>query len=212
MRAVISANGEMTSHPRLRALWQQADLRIAADGGAGRARLWLGPAPHVIIGDMDSVDDETRAWLAQNRVEQIHYPPAKDATDLELALDLASERGAQETLILGAFGGRADQFIANVLLLARAPQARIADGASEIWAARARAEIQGSAGDTVSLLPLSDRVEGILTTDLEYPLRRETLTLGSTRGVSNVMLGDSARIEWQTGILLIIHLFQQPAP
>jgi thiamine pyrophosphokinase len=46
------------------------------------------------------------------------HPPAKDETDLELALLLAVEQGFnREIWLFGLLGGRLDQTLANVLLL-----------------------------------------------------------------------------------------------
>lgn len=208
MRAVIVANGELQSSPRLQDLWARANLRIAADGGARNARLFLQHPPHILIGDMDSVDEETQGWLDASHVPLIQHPRAKDETDLELALRLAQERGADEILILGAFGGRLDHFVANVMLLTQAHNVKLADAASEMWVGSGNEEIQGRKGDTVSLIPLDEQVDGITTIEMEYPLRGETLARGSTRGISNVMLGERAQVSWARGTLLILHLFQ----
>lgn len=207
MQAVIVANGDLPSHTRLVGLWEKAGLRIAADGGARNARLYLGRAPQVVIGDLDSLDGETLAWLKANEVEMLQYPRAKDETDLELAILLAGERGATERLILGATGGRTDHWFANVMLLARSPQTRIVDADAEMWVGTGNEQIEGHAGDAISLIPLDPTVTGITTTNLEYPLRGETLERGSTRGISNVMLGESASVRWNAGALLLVHLF-----
>lgn len=207
MRAVLVANGELSDHARLKELWLRANLRVAADGGARNARIYLKIAPHVVIGDMDSLDEETRAWLEKNSCEFIEHPPAKDATDLELALQLAQTRGADDITVLGAFGGRADQFIANALLLTRQKGMRSADGACEMWVGRGSDVIHGKKGDTVSLIPLDSCVEGVTTENLEYPLHDETLERGGTRGISNVMTGERAHVVWSSGMLLIVHLF-----
>ncbi|MBI4672773.1 MAG: thiamine diphosphokinase [Chloroflexi bacterium] len=236
MRAVLVANGELTAHARLKEIWLRANLRIAADGGARNARVYLRIAPHAVIGDFDSLDDETRDWLEKSSCEFIRYPPAKDATDLELALQLAQTRGADEITILGAHGGRADHFLANVLLLTQARNVRLVDGLSEMWLVGEEGgegkegregkegkegregreggegtegtEIAGRKGDLVSLIPLDERVDGIVTHGLEYPLRGETLERGSTRGISNVMLDRHATVRATRGALLIVHLFQ----
>lgn len=207
MNAVLVANGELAANERLRELWREADLRLAADGGAGNARRELGLPPQVVIGDLDSLDQETRGWLKENGAEFFEYPPAKDQTDLELALDLASERGAAQVTIVGALGGRIDHFIANVLLLTRTRQVIIADAVSEMWTAAERATIDGTPGDTVSLMPLDERVEGIITQNLAYPLRNETLARGSTRGISNRLTAPRAEVRWTSGLLLVVHLF-----
>ena len=206
MHTLIVANGVLEADARLRELWQRGDLRIAANGGARSAREHFGLAPQVVIGDFDSLDRETQAWLKQD-AEFIQYPRAKDETDLELALNLALERGAEHVTLLGAFGGRVDQFVANVLLLTRAPKVVIADAGSEMWTSTQQATIEGTIGDTVSLIPIDERVEGIFTRELEYPLRGEDLLRGSTRGISNRLTAACAEVNWKQGLLLIVHLF-----
>lgn len=207
MQALIVANGVLEANARLRGLWQRGDLRIAADGGARNAREQLALPPDVVIGDLDSLDEQTRGWLEAAKVEFIRYPRAKDQTDLELALDLALKRGAGSATLLGALGGRADQSLSNVLLLTRAPQVVIAEAASEMWAAADGASIEGSIGDTVSLIPIDALVEGVVTRDLEYPLRDEDLLRGSTRGISNRLTATRAEVRWKKGLLLVVHLF-----
>ena len=48
-------------------------------------------------------------------------------------------------------------------------------------------------GDYVSLLPLSERVDGVTTHGLRYPLSDATLTQGPARGLSNELLGTRLR-------------------
>lgn len=210
MNAVIVANGELEDHPRLRALWQSADVRIAADGGAVNARRHLALVPHILIGDLDSLDETMRAWCADARIETIQHPREKDENDLELALDLAITRGATAITILGALGGRFDQVLANVLLLVKPARAkvtaRIAGANFDAWLAWERAIIHGRIGETISLIPLTERVEGIVTRGLRYALQNETLDLGATRGVSNELIAESAEVTFTRGLLLIVHL------
>jgi len=211
MQSVILANGEFTATPRLREMWRAAELRVAADGGALNARRHLDLTPHVVIGDFDSLDNTTRAWCGD--AEFIQHPREKDETDLELALDLARARGATTLTILGAGGGRFDQQFANVMLLAKLASARvhakIAGADFDAWVAWERAEIAGRVGDTVSLIPLTPRVEHVVTHGLVYPLRDETLALGYTRGVSNQLAEANATVQFSAGLLLIAHLFTE---
>lgn len=210
MQAVIVANGELHDHTRLREIWRTAAVRIAADGGAVNARRFLALAPHIVIGDFDSIDDATRAWCEQAHAEFIQHPREKDETDLELAIDLAMARGATDITILGALGGRFDQTIANVLLLVKPAQkhiiARIAGIDFDAWVSWDRASISGEIGETISLIPLTERVEGIVTEGLRYPLRNETLYLGSPRGVSNELVKEVASMSLKSGLVLVVHL------
>ena len=210
MRAIIIANGQIHDGDFLRSLVAPTDLVICADGGVSNA-LALGLQPQVVVGDLDSLDESLRSRLEKMHCQFIVHPACKDETDLELALYYAIEHGVDEILILGALGGRIDQTLANVLLLAlpelRSVQARILDGRQEVFLIRDGAIIEGQVGDTLSLLPLTEQVTGIYTEGLEYPLENGALYLGPTRGVSNTLTARQARVRIGQGLLLavIIH-------
>ncbi len=207
MRAVIIANGPMPHTPDL----EQGDLLIAANGGAQHC-LSAGILPEVVIGDLDSLDAQSLTQLEAAGVRLIRHPQRKDFTDLELALRYALEAKVDEILLLGALGNRWDQTIANLMMLASIsyPPIRILDGAQEVLVIHAGQEVQlhGKPGDIVSLIPLGEEAQGITTHHLEYPLRSESLAFGSTRGISNVMLKDQAKVHVSEGMLLctIIHI------
>jgi thiamine pyrophosphokinase len=102
-----------------------------------------------------------------------------------------------------------DQTLGNLGLLLRPEldglDVRLEDGREEAFLIRGSAEIQGRAGDIVSLLPWNDPAEGVTTHALRYPLRDETLYPDRTRGISNEMQGDTAQVSLRAGILLCIH-------
>lgn len=188
-----------------------ADRVIAADRGAQHARTWGWPV-HLLVGDLDSAPPEDVAALAAAGVPVLRAPTDKDETDLELALMYALAGDAGEIVICAALGGRADHFLANVLLLARPDLAGrgvlIADGAQRICLLRGgeTLALHGTAGDLLTLLPLGGDAAGIRTAGLRYPLRDETLPLGAARGVSNVLEGAVATVSLRDGLLLVIHV------
>ncbi|WP_081752753.1 thiamine diphosphokinase [Kallotenue papyrolyticum] len=187
-----------------------SDLLIAADGGA-RYLAELGYWPHLVVGDCDSLSSAWLERLAAHGALLERYPVHKNETDLELALLRAVERGAAHVRILAALGGRPDQHLANLQLLAHPAlagvDARLLHDAWEIFAIRDQTLLHGAPGDLVSLLPLSEQVDGIVTEGLFYPLRGETLRLGPARGVSNVLTASRARISVARGVLLCMHAF-----
>ena len=209
LRAVIIASGWLNEPEHAKKLISPTDLLIAADGGAEHFRA-LDLLPHILVGDLDSITMPTLAALEAAGVEIQRYDPRKDYTDLELALRLAQERGASQVLVFGAVGSRWDQTIASLLLPAaddlRGLDVRLVDGYQELRLLHGgeRLELQGCAGDTVSLIPLSPAASGIVTQGLEYPLSDETLLLGATRGVSNVLLETQATISLRQGLLLCV--------
>jgi len=210
MRAIIVASGRPLGGEAWKSLVRTGDLIVGADGGAAQILAW-GTAPHVVIGDMDSLPDQAQASLAASGCEFIVHPRAKDETDLELALSYVVERGFQEVVILGALGGRLDHTLANVLLLTlprfAAAQIRIVDDHEEALLVRdgGAVTVDGRPGDTLSLLPLGGDAKGVTTGGLTWALEGDTLRFGSSRGVSNEMTGSTACIAVEKGCLLVVH-------
>lgn len=188
-----------------------ADLVIAADGG-GRRLLGLGIAPHYLVGDLDSLPLETVARLVSAGCQLQRHPADKDATDTELAIALALDRGATHIDLVGATGGaRLDHSLANVLLLAAdwpaSVRLRLVEPTATALVVRAgqSVDVPGAVGDIVALLPLASPASGITTRGLRYALAGEDLAFGRARGVSNVMTAPVASISLAAGILLVIH-------
>jgi thiamine pyrophosphokinase len=216
MRAIIFANGEFPDTEQARDLLRPDDLVIAADGGTRHA-LAVGVVPHIVIGDLDSLSPDERAHVEAAGSQVIPFSPRKDETDLELALLHAARQGATEILILAALGGRLDQTIANLLLLAlpelRGCDVRIVAGAQTAFLIRATpggpdesdgALIEGQPDDTVSLIPLGGDAVGVTAEGLEWPLREDRLRFGPARGVSNVLTAERAHVRVRQGLLLCV--------
>ncbi len=205
MHVLICANGIAAPDTPV----PQADWVIAADGGARLCEA-LRVRPHALIGDLDSLTPaEVARWEAAD-VAIHRYPPEKDQTDLELALHLAVAKGATEISVLGALGGRWDQSIANLLLLAH-PRWRdlpitLYDGPQRIFLIHHRGVVQGQVGETVSLIPIAGDARGVTTTGLAYALDDEVLPFGRALGVSNRLTAPRAEITVRQGLLLVVHI------
>ena len=210
MDAIVVANAPDFSAAPFRALLGQADLLIAADGG-GNALHAAAITPHVLIGDLDSLRPAVAAAFAAAGVTMVRYPAEKDETDLELALLYAASRGATQITVLGALGGRWDQGLANVALLALRElvglRVRLLDVGQEAYLARGETSIAGAAGETVSLLPVGGPARGIITKGLRYPLTNAELRFERSRGVSNVIVTSPAQVTVREGLLLVVRQF-----
>ena len=205
MHVLICANGAPQTLPRTIPV---GDYIIAADGGARlcrRARL----RPNLLIGDLDSLTSAEIAELRAEGVEVRQYPAQKDQTDLELALEAAVEVGAERVTILGALGGRWDQSLANLMLLAhprwRSLPVVLLAGEERVLLIAERARLCGEVGDTVSLIPLGGDARGVTTSGLAYPLTDGVLPFGATLGVSNVLSAPCAEITVRSGLVLAFH-------
>jgi len=73
--ACICCNSKFDASGHVKRMVQNCDLLIAADGGAGHF-FDMGIKPHVIIGDMDSIDAEL--WREDKAIQRIVWPRDKD--------------------------------------------------------------------------------------------------------------------------------------
>ncbi|MGD8997867.1 MAG: thiamine diphosphokinase [Anaerolineae bacterium] len=207
MRAIIFANGRLTDVQGTRNLLRADDLIIAVDGGTRHA--WeVGVDPERVIGDLDSLTPAERERVRSGGAQIISFPARKDETDLELALLRAASEGAESIVVLAALGGRLDQTIANLLLLALPEldgiDIRVVEGPQVAFLIRDEALIEGQPGDTVSLIPLGGDAGGISTEGLEWGLDGDTLHFGPARGVSNVLTVERASVRVRQGLLLCV--------
>jgi thiamine pyrophosphokinase len=187
---------------------------VAADGGAARV-LAAGLVPDIVVGDFDSLGAADRERLEDMGVELRVASPDKDESDMELCLLTALEAGAERVTIVGATGlVRPEHSVANTLLLGDPRldglEVIIAGRGSRSWRigtqdGPGRTDFPGEPGDFVSLFPLESAVEGVTTEGLRFPLADEMLPLGPSRGLSNELTTDRARVTTRRGRLLVIH-------
>ena len=209
-RTIIFANGVLGQPELIRMHLHPSDRIICADGGTRHARA-LGLTPDVIVGDLDSLDPALRVEMEAAGVRFEIHPARKDETDLELAIRLAIDEGADEIHLVALLGGRLDQSLANMMLLARpdwsAARLRVVAGAEIAWPVRAgqTARIEGRPGDTLSLIPLTPTVTGVTLAGVEWPLDGASLQFGSTLTISNVLAAPRAQLQIKDGIVLVIH-------
>ena len=205
LRALLLAAGEAPPPGFVRALHRPGDLVIAADRGLELARA-AGLQVDLLVGDMDSLEPGRPVPAG---TEVLRFPARKEASDLELALEEAADRGARECLVLGALGGRLDHALFNVVaLLERAGElgvrARLVGPGLEVFLAGPGVHGIGHCqGWWCSLLPLDE--EARLTLEgLDFPLRSEVLRRASTRGLSNRVMDPGARLEVLEGRVLVV--------
>ncbi len=213
MITLIFANGTLEHSPELSGLLRQAEFLIAADGGAGHC-VKLGITPDILLGDLDSIDSKILQVYQQQGVPILRHPPQKDATDLELALDLATDKGARTIWLAGALGGRWDMSLANIMLAASEKYKNLElyllgeNCSMRILHPGKIHTINGIPDQKVSILPLKSDAHGVTLSGFEYPLTNRTIHFGSSLGVSNIMKFGKGTVQHTEGILLCI-LFKE---
>jgi thiamine pyrophosphokinase len=209
MRTVVVAHGDVD--PADRDLVAGAEMVIAADGGAFALERW-GITPNLVVGDFDSLGLERAAALGARGATVLPFPAEKAESDLELAMRYAFESGADDIVVLGAFGGRLDHALSNVLMLAdpayRGWSVRAVQGATQLRAVHGgkRASLDGPRGSIVTLLPVGGEAHGVTTHGLRYALADDTLRFGRSRGLSNEITSTPASVSLEKGVLLVIEI------
>lgn len=180
----------------------------AVDGGLTVAEE-AGTVPDYLVGDFDTAEEALVARYEEKCVT-IRHKPEKDATDTELAVDEALERGAEKIILLGATGSRLDHTMANIHMLYRILQkgknAFIVNENNRISMHNKSFAIarQDLFGTYVSFLPFFGEVKDVSLKGVKYPLFGKTLTAGNSLGVSNEGTQEILEISFSEGYLLMI--------
>lgn len=187
-------------------------LVVAADSGLDRL-LAAGIPPDHLVGDLDSAAPELVEQARRAGTAVHEHPADKDATDLELALDLIASlpmAAGSSLLVVGAGGGRLDHLLADVAALSSDRTRHLVVTAhlgaatlSIVRPGRTRV-LAGQVGEQVSLLPVHGAASGVTTSGLRWALVDAHLEPGTTRAVSNELVEAAASVAVDAGVVVAI--------
>ena len=164
---VILANGDYPTHSIPVQKIKEAGCIICCDGALNNM-IKSGMEPHIIIGDLDSIDDSLKN---KYRNKTFHFPD-QDENDLQKAIRWAEGKNIKEATILGATGKRDDHSLANIFTLLQFPTAlhcTLITNHGCFSIAKGKEEFQSFNGQQVSLFSASSEIE-ITSTNLKYNL------------------------------------------
>lgn len=195
MRAVIIGNGEIRDYKYIKSKLRDDDFIICADGGLRHINN-LGINADIAIGDFDSAEKS-------DYIKNYVYPPEKDFTDGELAVNYAIDNGYSEILLLAMTGSRLDHTFTNIFQLTKSENISLIDDDNEVHVIKNTLEIKGMKGATLSIIPVYRNLVGVTSTGLYYPLINDTLYFGQSKGNSNVITDDICTISVSDGIGIV---------
>lgn len=188
----------------------QEDYIVGVDGGINTLEK-INLTPHVIIGDFDSADKNNR--FLNTTIAKISHDPHKDYTDTELAINYVLDKKLDQIIIVNNMQERIDHVLGVLASLRRLHRKGIRAcviGDKQLFMILEQEVSLTLAKDSIiSLIPLSDRVEGIFTKGLLYPLNNGTLLCDRALGVSNVVCEEQITIKHDSGELLLIVNYQE---
>ena len=194
--------------PPLAPLRTAAARVIAVDSGIDHA-LAAGRTVDVAVGDFDSVSDVGLDRLGRSGARIDRHDAAKDATDLELALEVAVEDRPGSIVVVGSHPDqRIDHWLGTVLCLAsprwRPSRIEAHLGAARLVPVHDRATLDVESDAVISLFALHGDAELRSTSGLAWPLRDDVLLAGSSRGVSNVATAERVEVAVDSGVVLVV--------
>ena len=203
-KALIICNGDPPPKALLLQLWWEVNYRVASDGGANLLH-FLNLLPDAVVGDFDSLLPDVQKQLPE---KILFHLKEQDSNDADKAVRHCLKLGFTEINLLGADGGRQDQFLSNLEIMFKySPSARLI-----IWTALERMEFIRDTweetlplGTILSLLPLFGGAQGVFSRGLKFELKNHTLLPGeSPSGVSNQVLSNPVTVSLDDGQLLIV--------
>ena len=195
--ALIIANGAACHDELLGQLLEWQPLVIVLDSAIERV-INLNIKVDVVLGDFDRGFNPEEITASQFPIEIIHKPD-QNKTDLEKAFDYLIERKIPAVNVVWATGRRADHTITNltnIVSYRNLLKIVIHDDHSQIFLLPQKFQKWYPKQTNISLIPIGI-VTGITTTNLLYPLEKESLTMGYRTGSSNAVVED--------GLVTILH-------
>jgi thiamine pyrophosphokinase len=198
MAALIIGNGDNVDISCIDDI--KVDYVICADGGLEKAEN-LNLRPNLILGDFDSVDASVLEYYKSLNIEIV--------TDMELAVDNAVMKGFKDVVMVGATGNRLDHTLANIQLLEKyhnqGINIKIIDNNNfiRIISDNTDIKIPYKKNHFVSLVPVTEMLEGLTLMGFKYPLDNVKVQRGTAFLISNEIIKDEGRIILNKGTALV---------
>ncbi|MGO1579986.1 MAG: thiamine diphosphokinase [Peptoniphilaceae bacterium] len=209
MKGILIASGNKIKFSILEEYIKSDNFIVCADGGI-KNFLHTNLKPNLIVGDFDSISEEGKSFIKSNNIEVKTFPPEKDFTDSELALDELMKRRVDEIILLGVTGSRLDHTLGNLLMLKKLYKkvsAKIIDNNNEIiYFEKGKYKLFKDKYEYLSVIAISDEVK-YSSRGLYYEVNNLTLNNDSIRGVSNKILSESAELIIHSGSGFFIKSF-----
>lgn len=185
-------------------------LYIGIDSGT-LVLLEKGIQPAAAVGDFDSVTDEDYRKIRAVLPDLERSPSEKDQSDTELGLESAMAYQPHQVILAGVTGGRLDHYMSALhtmfkyqqdfpatrfLLLNNQNRIRfLKPGTHQL--------VKDEQYRYVSFYPFSEEVGGLTLTGFKYPVTNEAVPFGTTRFISNELMGHGS-VTIQSGQCLMV--------
>lgn len=203
-KVVILCDGSFPDHPIPLSVLKNAGQIICCDGAADKL-IGFGLEPTFIVGDIDSVSEETKKTYA----ERIVLNTDQETNDQTKAIEFVLSRGVKNVIILGATGKREDHTIGNISLLldyAKKINVRSISNSGIFQPVLQSQSFPSFKGQQVSIFSIGTPA-AITSKNLKFPLNN-TILNSWWMGTLNECIGDSFSVNFERGKLIIFQKFE----
>ncbi|MCH4824982.1 MAG: thiamine diphosphokinase [Planococcus sp. (in: firmicutes)] len=208
MNVILIAGGPAVELPDF-SLFPNA-LYIGVDSGT-LALLEKGIQPDAAVGDFDSVTTEDYDKIRSAFPDLARSPSEKDQSDTELGLERAMTYHPEQVILAGVTGGRLDHYMSVLHIMyhyqQKFPKTRFLIINNQNQIRFLSPGIHELEKDTryryVSFYPFAEEVQGLTLSGFKYPVTNENLPFGTTRFVSNELVGRGS-VEINCGYCLMV--------
>ncbi len=200
---LISIGGNSTSN--ILSIESNFDEIIAVDSGVEHL-FKLSLDPNTLIGDLDSISENSLDKVKKKGVDIIAFNSNKDQTDFELALNYLEGVENSIIYIIGGESGEIDHLLSIFLLI---PSKSFFENIIWVYGDkkiifRKKLKLNVKKMSKFSIIPLSD-LSNLSIDGAEWNLENKNIQFGETTTLRNVANKDEINVNCDTGVFAFIY-------
>ena len=200
---LISIGGNSTSN--ILSIESNFDEIIAVDSGVEHL-FKLALDPNTLIGDLDSISENSLDKVKKNGIDIIAFNSNKDQTDFELALNYLEGVENSIIYIIGGESGEIDHLFSIFLLI---PSKSFFENIIWVYGDkkiifRQKLKLNVKKMSKFSIIPLSD-LSNLSIDGAEWNLENKNIQFGETTTLRNVANKDEINVNCNTGVFAFIY-------
>ena len=200
---LISIGGNSTRN--ILSIESNFDEIIAVDSGVEHL-FKLSLDPNTLIGDLDSISENSLDKVKKNGVDIIAFNSNKDQTDFELALNYLEVVENSIIYIIGGESGEIDHLLSIFLLI---PSKSFFENIIWVYGDkkiifRQKLKLNVKKMSKFSIIPLSD-LSNLSIDGAEWNLENKNIQFGETTTLRNVANKDEINVNCDTGVFAFIY-------
>ena len=165
-----------------------------------------GLKPDILIGDLDSVDEELINIAKSEGVEIFEFSKDKDASDFELAINYSISVEACSITIIGGENGEIDHLfsIYNIISNCELTSGITWFYENYLMQFRSTAIFSLPKGEKFSIIPVSN-LKNLNIEGSKYELNDTFIPKGSSRTLRNESIGKEIKVNCSTGLFNLVY-------